>query len=134
MTEPANGTDPAQSPINRLQELVLTRLTELGDSSGAMTAREAARRANWEVSYETLRNIARGVRHNGRLTDRVAMGIAKALDVPPERVYAAAGLPQPGSPWEWPERFNRLSPNHRALVEEVASALLEADTRARRGE
>lgn len=123
-----------QDPLERLQDLVLTRLRELGDETGPMSAREAARRSDSMVSYETLRNLARGVRHTGRVTDRVAEGLSRALQVPIARVYEAAGVPEPGDRWDWPERFSRLSPAQRALVEDVAAALLEAETRARRAE
>lgn len=123
--------EPAQ-PVLALQDLILTRLRELGDASGPMTAREAARRADGLVSYETLRNLARGVRHTGRLTDRVAEGLSRALQVPVARVYAAAGIPAPGDKWEWPRRFERLDPAQRQLVEEVAAALLEAHEKGKR--
>jgi hypothetical protein len=116
-----NG-DPARR--EDLQELVLRRLAELGDSSGPMSAREAVRAANGMVSYELVRMIARGV-HGGGVTDRVAEGLALTLRVPVERVYRAAGIPTPGTVWEWPARFSRV-PNHmRPIVEDVASSLLE---------
>lgn len=124
----SNGVDP----VERLQDLILRRLAELGDESGPMTAREAARRAEGLVSYETLRNLARGVRHTGRITDRVAEGLARALQVPVAKVYEAAGVQQPGENWEWPERFNRIPVSSRRLVEDVAAALLEAYDRGRR--
>lgn len=121
-------------PLERLQELIVTRLRELGDSTGPMSAREAARRAEGLVSYETIRNLARGVRHTGRLTDRVAEGLSKALQVPVTKVYEAAGVPEPGDRWVWPERFSRLTPAQRALVEDVAAALLEAYDKGIRGD
>jgi hypothetical protein len=114
-----------QDPVDRLQQLILTRLVELGDKSGPMGAREASRRAGGLVSYETIRNLARGVRHSGRITDRTAEGLARALDVPLERVYAAAGAPPPGARWDWPRRFDRLPPAQRQIVEDVAAAMLE---------
>lgn len=119
-------------PVERLQDLILTRLAELGDDSGPMSAREAARKAEGLVSYETLRNLARGVRHTGRITDRVAEGISRALQVPAARVYAAAGIPVPGRRWEWPPRFDRLPIEDRRHVEDIAAALLESYERGRR--
>lgn len=109
-----------------LQDLILTRLRELGDDTGPLTAREAARRSDPPVSYETIRNLARGVRHTGRITDRVAEGLARALEIPVARVYEAAGAPPRGEQWAWPKRFERLEPAQRELVEDVAAALLEA--------
>jgi hypothetical protein len=114
-----------------LQDLVLTRLQQLGDRTGPMPAREAARRSGDRVSYETIRKIARGA-HSGRIGDEVAEGLARALDVPVARVYAAAEMQDPGAPWHWPARFNRLAPSERQLVEDVAAALLGAYARGRR--
>lgn len=118
-------------PVDRLQHLILARLVELGDESGPMTAREAARRASGLVSYETLRNLARGTRHTGRITDRVAEGLARALEIPVAQVYAAAGAPSPGARWEWPRRFDRLPPAQRQIVEDVAAGMLEMYDRGR---
>lgn len=123
-----NGADP----VERLQDLILTRLAELGDEKGPMSAREAARRAEGLVSYESLRNLARGVRHTGRITDRVAEGLSRALQVPVSRVYAAAGIQQPGQRWRLPDRFDRLPIEQRRIVEDVASAILEAYEKGRR--
>jgi len=108
-----------------LQDLIITRLAELGDKSGPMSAREAVAAAESLVSYETLRALARGV-HSGRITDRVAEGLARALRVPVSRVYAAAGVPAPQGDWAWPKRFERLSAAQRQVVEDVAGAILEA--------
>lgn len=119
-------------PVERLQDLILTRLAELGDEKGPMSAREAARRAEGLVSYETLRNLARGVRHTGRISDRVAAGLSRALQIPEARVYAAAGIQPPGQRWRLPDRFDRLPIEQRRIVEDVASAMLEAYEKGRR--
>ena len=126
--EPVTGADP----VERLSDLILKRLDELGDETGPMSAREAARRAEGLVSYETLRNLARGVRHTGRITDRVAEGLARALQVPVSRVYAAAGVQQPGQRWILPPKLDRLPTEQRRLIEDLASALLESYERGRR--
>lgn len=123
-------TDSDQ-PAETLQDLVLTRLAERGDGKTSMSAREAVRGAEDLVSYETIRIIARGL-HNGGITDRVAEGLSRALQVPVARVYAAAGLPQPGDRWEFPPRFSRLDPGQRVLVESVAAALLDAFEKGRK--
>jgi hypothetical protein len=80
--------------------------------------------------------IARGV-HGGAVTDRVAEGLSLALRVPVERVYRAAGIPTPGTRWDWPERFDKVPGPQRQIVEDVASAMLEMwdrGYRAARGE
>lgn len=112
-------------PVNELQDLVLRRLDALGDRTGPMSTRAAAERSNGSVSYETLRGIARGT-HSGKITDRTAEGISRALDVPVAEVYAAAHVPRPQTRWRWPERFDRLDAAQRRLVEDVAGSLLEA--------
>ena len=122
-------------PVDHLQQLVLTRLAELGTPGKPLSAREAARRSDGAVSYDTLYTIANG-KHSGRLTDPVAEGIAAALEVPVSRVYDAAGAPRPQGRWLLPERFDRVSPQRRQMIEDLISALLEADAegyeRARR--
>jgi hypothetical protein len=72
---------------NDLQELVQRRLLEL-----AVTAEEAARRSQWTVAPETIQHLARG-KHSDMIGERLAQGLAKALDVPENRVRRAAGLP-----------------------------------------
>lgn len=117
--------------MQSLQDLVLTRMAELGDRSGPISAREVARRSNNLISYETLRAIARGL-HSGRISDRTAEGLSIALQVPAARVYEAAGINQPVGRWQWPARFDRLDTAQRRLVEDVAGALLEAHEKGRR--
>lgn len=116
----------SRPPVNQLQALVVSRLIELN-----LSARAAADRSRGKVSYSTLRNIARGV-HGGKVGDRIAEGISAALDLPLSQVYEAAQAPQPMSRWEWPERFERLQPPERRLVEEIAAALLNAYDRGLR--
>jgi hypothetical protein len=131
-----NGDGDDQPRLEDLQELVLRRLAELGDTSGPMSAREAVRAAQGKVSYELIRMIARGV-HGGAITDRVAEGLSLALRVPVDRVYRAAGIPTPGARWDWPERFSKIPGPQRAIVEDVAAAMLEMwdqGYRAARGE
>lgn len=108
-----------------LQELVLTRLAELGGSTGPLPARQAVRGNEDYVSYETVRVLARGM-HSGGISDRVAEGLSRSLKVPLDRVYRAAGVPMPGERWQLPDRFSRLDPAQRQLIEEMAAALLEA--------
>lgn len=111
--------------VNELQDLVLRRLAELGVPGAPMSVRAAAERARGLVSYEVLRQIARG-EHSGNITDRTAEGIALALDVPVSVVYQAANVPRPLTRWQLPAKFDRLDPGQRRLVEDVAGALLAA--------
>lgn len=111
--------------VNELQNLVLRRLADLGTPGNPLSVRAAAERARGLVSYEVLRQIARG-EHSGNITDRTAEGIALALDVAAAHVYQAARIPRPLSRWQWPARFDRLDPAQRRLVEDVAGALLDA--------
>lgn len=120
-------TDSEGQPVaDRLQHLVVTRLIELGTAGKPMSARQAALRSRGAVSYDTLYRIIRG-EHSGRLKDRVIKGISEALELPAADVYEAVGTPRPQTRWLWPERFDRLTPYRRKLVENYASALLEAE-------
>lgn len=118
----------SREPVDQLQLLVLTRLAELGEPGKAMSPREAARRSNGAVSYDTLYQIANG-KHSGRLTDSVAAGIAAALEVPVSDVYDAAGAPRPQGRWLPPERLDRLTLEQRRLLEDLGGALLDADAK-----
>lgn len=110
--------------MNALSDLVLERLAELGTPGSPMSLRQAAGRSRGMLSYETMRNISRG--EFGRITDRTAEGLSLALDVPVQQIYDTARVPRPQTRWLLPERFDRLDPAQRRLVEDVASALLES--------
>ena len=70
-----------------LQDLVRRRLWEL-----ARTASEASRFSRWVVPPETLERMSR---RGGRsfISEGLAEFLARALDVPENRVRRAAGLP-----------------------------------------
>ena len=70
-----------------LQELVRRRLWELGRS-----VEEASRRSRWIIPADTLKRMAQ---KGGRafISDGLAEHIARALDVPENRVRRVAGLP-----------------------------------------
>ncbi len=70
-----------------LQRLVQRRLLELSSSTQA-----ASRRAQWAIAPETITRIANG-RHSGMVSERLAAALARALDVPENRVRRVAGLP-----------------------------------------
>jgi hypothetical protein len=77
-----------------LQDLVRRRLWELG-----RTVEEASRRTRWVISPETFRRLAH---RGGRsfISDGLAGHIARALDVPENRVRRVAGLPPVPDPRE----------------------------------
>ena len=72
---------------DNLQDLVRRRLWEL-----ARTASEASRFSRWVVPPETLERMSRS---GGRsfISEGLAEFLARALDVPENRVRRAAGLP-----------------------------------------
>lgn len=119
--------------MNELQDLVLKRLDELGGTDGPMSLRDAAGRSDGLMSYETIRSVVRGT-HSGRISDRTAEGLGRALQVPVGRIYAAARQPQPQSRWVLPERFDRLDQAQRRLIEDIAGALLDAYDKGRRSQ
>ena len=71
-----------------LQDLVRRRLWEL-----ARTATEASRLSRWVVPPETLERMAR-TGGKSFITEGLAEFLARALEVPENRVRRAAGLPR----------------------------------------
>ena len=114
-----------------LHDLVNRRLRELGEPGHPMSIRRATERARGLVSYEIVRRLANGT-HSGNISDSTAQGLAMALDVSVEAVYKAARVLRPITRWSWPQRFDRLDPNQRRLVEDLASALLDAYDKGKR--
>lgn len=108
-----------------LAELVTERMYQLGDVNGPLSLRQVVDRSGERLSAETVRRIARGD-HQGDVSERVAQGLAMALEVPLPRIYEAAGRPRPLTRWEWPTKFDRLSLKQRRLVESVADGFLQA--------
>ena len=70
-----------------LKRLVQRRLLELSSSAQA-----ASRRAQWAIAPETITHIADG-RHSGMVSERLAAALARALDIPENRVRRVVGLP-----------------------------------------
>lgn len=120
-------TDDEEQGVNQLRLLILQRLAELGERGSAMSGREAARRSGGRVSYGTIANLING-RHTGRITDRIAEGLAAALEVPVADIYEAAGAPRPLGRWSLPERFDRVPIEYRQLAEDLIAALLDSYT------
>lgn len=73
-------------------DLVRRRLWEL-----AAGADEASRRSHWVVSPETIDRLSRST-GTGFISERLAAGLARALEVPENRVRRAAGLPEVDDP------------------------------------
>ncbi len=92
-------------PVEDLSQLVRRRLWELG-----RTVEEASERSRRILSVETIERIA----HSGGssfISEGVAEHLAKALDVPENRVRRAAGLP----PVEDPNASIRTGPHLRLV-------------------
>ena len=111
--------------VSDLQQLVESRLREMGDHRGPLSTRQAAARAGGKVSYETLRLIRTG-RHSGSISQDVAEGLALALDVPLTRVLAVAGRRIPQGPFVLPKRAEALTKSERNVVLSVVDAILDA--------
>ena len=75
-----------------LQELVRRRLWEL-----ARSPEEASRVSRWVVPPETIQRMAR-VGGKSFISDGLAEFLARALEVPENRVRRAAGLPEVDDP------------------------------------
>ena len=74
-------------PAKDLQDLVRRRLWEL-----ARTADDAARLSRWVIPPETLKLMAR-TGGTSFISESLAEFLARALEVPENRVRRAAGLP-----------------------------------------
>src|SRR3954471_3396009 len=85
-----------------LPSLVRRRLLELN-----ITAEQASRLAHWAVAPQTIGRRAAG-RRAGRVSDRRADALARALGVPENRVRRAAGLPEVPDPRESVETTPQL--------------------------
>jgi hypothetical protein len=81
-------------PAKDLPDLVRRRLWELG-----MTVHEASRRARGTIAPEVLERLARS-RGRAFISARLAGHLARALDVPENRVRRAADLPEVPDPRE----------------------------------
>jgi hypothetical protein len=81
-------------PVEDLPELVRRRLWELG-----RTVEEASERSRRILTAETIARIARSG-GSSFISEGVAEHLAKALDVPENRVRRAAGLPPAPDPRE----------------------------------
>ena len=77
-----------------LHDLVRRRLWELGRSPD-----DASWRSGWVFPAETIQRMARG-RGRSFISEGLAVHLARALDVPENRVRRAAGLPPVVDPIE----------------------------------
>lgn len=121
-----------------LQDLVERRLNEIGKRRGrgeSISLREAYQRLldraeAGEVqldspipTYEVFRRIRKG---HSSISDKTAGALATMLDVPPERVYAAAGVRPRLGRFELPPRADRLDDQQRQVIISVVDAILAA--------
>ena len=91
-----------------LQELVVERLRVLGGPTGPLSFRAAADRGKGQVSYETLRRIARGTYH-GQITAGTVQGISTALQVPADQVWRTIGVETYTGPRQLPPEAELLT-------------------------
>ncbi len=115
-----------------LQQLVMTRLAELGIPRRPMSYRAAAARSHGLISHGTIGRIARG-EHTGTLEEETIDGLSLAMDLPRARIERAAGLyrERPAEPFVLPPRASRLTRREREVVLGVVDALLTAAERGR---
>ena len=88
------GHSLSSVPDEDLQGLVRRRLWEL-----ARTPDEASRRSRWVVPAETIERMAR-IGGKSFISEGLAEFLARALEVPENRVRRAAGLPAVEDPRE----------------------------------
>ncbi len=88
-----------------LQALVRRRLWEL-----ARSPEEAARSARWALAAETVQRLARD-RGRAFVSEGLVPMLARALDVPENRIRRAAGLP----PWPDPRENITTRPHLRVV-------------------
>jgi hypothetical protein len=106
-------------------ELIQRRLEEMGDETGPMSVRQAASRSRGLISAYHLGNLLNG-KASTRISDRIAQGVALAIDVPTSVVYDVARVPRPASRWVLPAQFDRLPEPRRRLVEDLIASMLDA--------
>lgn len=112
---------------NDLQELVTTRLAELGPPGRPLSYRAAAARSCGKVSHGTIGRVARGD-HAGALTSETIDGLALALNIHPTAIERAADMyrERPLEPFAMPARANRLTRRERGVILAMVDALLSA--------
>lgn len=115
------------SGVRTLQELVNERLVALGDGKRPLSQRDAAARSQGQVSHEIIGQLSRGT-HSGKLSDRTVAGLALALDVPRSDILRAMDRQRyvGQSPFQAPDRWQRLTHAQRKIVMAVGDGLLAA--------
>lgn len=109
---------PAQKPVQEtLQQLIRRRLSEL-----ELSTRNAAAHAHGLISHALIARYSNGV--GGTLSAKTAQGLALAIDVPVDVVFAAAGMPNSPGPFTLPARADLLTAKERRAVISVVDAIL----------
>lgn len=105
-----------------LQELVLTRLSDLD-----LSYRAAAERSEGLISHGHINYIALGKAH-GPMTRAAVNGLALALDVPKSTVEEAAAASQtaPLTEFKLPKKAAKLTPKQQKAVLAYIDALLDS--------
>lgn len=118
----------SEPPVDQLRMLVLRRLLDLGSKGKPLSPREAVDRHPGALSYTYLYDIFNGKRTK-QIRDKTIRGLATVLEIPVGEVYDAVGAPRPQTRWAWPEVFDRVAPEHRAMFEDLVAAFLAAERR-----
>lgn len=106
--------------------MTLAELVAAERARQSLSLRMVAERSGGLVAHTTVHDVETGRR--AEVGDDVIDGLAKALDLPVERVQRAAGIPVsdvPGEPFVLPRRANRLTRKERDHVLELVDLLLE---------
>lgn len=106
-------------------EDLATLLREAIDSKG-WSLREIEHESEKQgsrVSFSTVSKILKGSYKPG---ERILQGLSRALDIPIERLRAAAGTAEPGTPFRLPDYASRLSPEERSAVEHLVRVMVDA--------
>lgn len=124
---------PMPHPPNGLAEYILRRMQELGRPGKPLSGNEVARRSRDKVSAFHVNNLINGTANPAGISDRVAEGLAIALETSTDKIYEVARIPRPMSRWLLPEKFDRLPDPKRRLVEDLIEAMLHAYDQGRDG-
>ena len=104
----------------------IARLVKEAMAEQQMSVRDveaASERHGARVSYSTVSRITKGTYRPG---EKVLRGLSGALNIPIERLRAAARISDPGRPFKLPDYASRLSASERSAVEHLVRVMVDA--------
>lgn len=109
--------------------MTLSELVAAERQRQGLSLRQVADRSGGLITSSTVHAVERGDRQT--FEDDTLDGLAKALDLPIDRVRKAAGVRRPDTDelFVLPRRAQRLNRRERQVVLDVVDALLEAKRR-----